>query len=121
MELNVVKFKVNQMVLIVTQTWYPVSQAENAGKAYIEAMKKFPSDRSLTKPILQSAVKIEKGGIHAIAISSVKEEKVKEAMDLIVKRLLILAKGIEGLRTSMDTYYDLTEAMPLVGLSAPEA
>ena len=22
------------MVLIVTQTWYPISQAENAGKAY---------------------------------------------------------------------------------------
>ena len=108
------------MVLIVTQTWYPVSQAENAGKAYLEAMKKYPVDRSLTKPIVQSAVKIEKDGIHGIAISSVKEGKVKEAMDLITKRLLIMAKGIENLRTSMDVYYDLAEAMPIVGLTAPE-
>jgi len=109
------------MVLIVTQTWYPVSQAENAGKAYLEAMKKFPQDRSLTKPILQSGVKIEKEGLHAIAISAVKEGKVKEAMDLISKRLLILARGVEDIKMSMDIYYDLPEAMPLVGLSAPEA
>jgi hypothetical protein len=108
------------MVLIVTQTWYLVSQAENVAKAYLEAMKKYPVDRSLAKPIVQSAVKIEKEGIHAIAISSVKEGKVKEAMDLITKRLLILAKGVESLRTSMDVYYDLAEAMPLIGLKAPE-
>ena len=109
------------MVLIVTQTWYPTSQAENAGKAYIEAMKKFPVDRSIAKPILQSGVKLEKEGIHAIAVTSVKEGKVREAMDLIVKRLLILAKGVEDIRTSMDIYYDLPEAMPLIGLSAPES
>jgi hypothetical protein len=108
------------MVLIVTQTWYPISQAENAGKAYLEAMKKFPSDRTLTKSILQSGVKIEKEGIHAIAISSVKEGKTKEAMDLITKRLLILAKGVENIKTSMDVYFDLTEAMPIIGLTAPE-
>ena len=108
------------MVLIVTQTWYPISQAENAGKAYIEAMKKFPADRSLAKPILKSGVKIEKDGIHAIAVSSIKEGKVKEVMDIGTKRLIVMSKGIEGFKTSMDIYYDLVEAMPIVGLSAPE-
>lgn len=108
------------MVLIVTQTWYPISQAENAAKAYLEAMKKFPVDRSLSKPILKSGVKIEKNGIHAIAISSIKEGKVKEAMDIVAKRLIIMSKGIEGMKTSVDVYYDLVEAMPIVGLSAPE-
>ena len=58
------------MVLIVTQTWYPASQAGNAGKVYLEAMKKFPDDRSLGKPILRSAIKLEKDGLHGIGVFS---------------------------------------------------
>jgi len=108
------------MVLIVTQTWYPASQAENAGKVYLESMKKFPDDRALGKPILRSAVKIMEKGIHGIAIFSVKEGKVKEAMDLSVNRLLMFSNAIEGLKMSMDIYYDLVESMPFVGLAAPE-
>ena len=65
-------------------------------------------------------MKIEKNGIYAIAVSSVKEGKVKETMDIAAKRLIVMSKGIEEFKTSMDVYYDLTEAMPIVGLSAPE-
>lgn len=108
------------MVLLVTQTWYPASQAEKAGKVYLEAMKKYPDDRALGKPILRSGIKMEKEGIHSIGIFSVKEGKFKEAMDLTVNRMLIFGKEIEGIRMSIDTYYDLTEAMPFVGLAAPE-
>jgi len=107
------------MVLLVSQTWYPASQAEKAGKVYLEAMKKYPDDRALGKPILRSGIKLEKEGIHGIAVFSVKEGKFKEAMDLAVNRMLILGE-IEGIRMSIDTYYDLTEAMPFVGLKAPE-
>jgi len=107
------------MVLLVTQTWYPPSQTEKAGKVYLEAMKKYPEDRALGKPILRSGIKLEKEGIHGIAVFSVKEGKFKEAMDLAVNRMFILGE-IEGMRMSIDTYYDLTEAMPFVGLSAPQ-
>jgi len=107
------------MVLLVSQTWYPASQAEKAGKVYLEAMKKYPDDRALGKPILRSGIKLEKEGIHGIAVFSVKEGKFKEAMDLAVNRMLILGE-IEGIKMSIDTYYDLTEAMPFVGLKAPE-
>jgi hypothetical protein len=31
-----------------------------------------------------------------------------------------LAKGVENIKTSMDVYFDLTEAMPIIGLTAPE-
>ncbi|MFX0081740.1 MAG: hypothetical protein ACFE94_08305 [Candidatus Hodarchaeota archaeon] len=108
------------MVLLISQTWYPASQAENAGKAYLEAMKKYPDDRTVGKPILRSGVKIEKEGIHGIAVYSVNEGKFKEAMDLAVNRMLILGNAIEGMKMSIDTYYDLAEAMPFVGLKAPE-
>ncbi|MFX1470540.1 MAG: hypothetical protein ACFFB8_17990 [Promethearchaeota archaeon] len=108
------------MVLIISQTWYPASQAEKAGKAYLEVLKKYPDNRTIGKPILRSGVKIEKEGIHGIAVYSVNEGKFKEAMDLAVNRMLILGKEIEGIKMSIDTYYDLVEALPFVGLSAPE-
>ncbi|KKK72676.1 hypothetical protein LCGC14_2901480 [marine sediment metagenome] len=108
------------MVLIVSQSWYPASQAEKAGKAYLDALKKYPEDRSLGKPILRAAVKMTKKGIHTIAISSVKEGKVNEAMDQAINITVINAKAIEGLKTTIDIYYDLAEAMPFVGLKAPE-
>ena len=41
-------------------------------------------------------------------------------MDLAVNRLLALGKEIKGIKMSIDTYYDLTEALPFVGLAAPE-
>ncbi len=108
------------MVLIVTQSWYPASQAEKAGKLFLEAMKKYPDDRSLGKPIIRAAVKMTKEGIHSIAISSVKEGKFKEANDIAINVSLMFAKGIERYKSSIDTYYDLAEAMPFVGLKAPE-
>ena len=108
------------MVLIVAQSWYPTSQAEKAGKAYLDVLKKYPEDLSLGKPILRAAVKLTKKGIHTIAISSVKEGKFKEAMDYAIKVSLMNAKAINGLKTTIDTYYDLVEAMPFVGLKAPE-
>lgn len=108
------------MVLIVSQTWYPASESEKAGKIFLEAMSKFPDDRTLSKPILRSAVKLAKEGLHGISIYSVKEGKVKEAMDLAVNRSLMFADAIEGLKISLDIYYDLTESMPFIGLKAPE-
>ncbi|UCD02211.1 MAG: hypothetical protein JSV23_04115 [Promethearchaeota archaeon] len=108
------------MVLLVSQTWYPASESEKAGKIYLEALKKFPDDRTIAKPILRSGVKMEKEGIHGIAIYSVKEGKFKEAMDLAVNRMLIIGKEIKDVKMSIDTYYDITEALPFVGLTAPE-
>ena len=108
------------MVLLVSQTWYPASEVDKGGKVYLEAMKKFPDDRTLGKPILRSAVKIEKEGVHGIAIFSVKEGKFKAAMDLVVNRMLLFGKEIKGIKMALDTYYDLAEALPFVGLSAPE-
>ncbi len=108
------------MVLIVAQSWYPASQAEKAGKSYLEALKKYPEDRSLGKPLVRAAVKMTKEGIHTIQIFSVKEGKIKEAMDQTINVALMSSKAIEEYKSSIDIFYDLAEAMPFVGLKAPE-
>ena len=51
-------------MLIVTQTWYPASKAPEVGKLYLEVMKKFPNDRTISKPMVQGAIRTIKEGIH---------------------------------------------------------
>jgi len=103
---------------MVTEQWWPPSKSEEVGKIYLEAMQKFPDDRSISKPVVQAAVWAEQEGMHSLSVYSIQPGKVKEAMDVAYNRLLILA-AIEGFRYKVNIAYDLVEAMPLVGLQAP--
>ena len=103
---------------IVTEAWFPAKNAAEVGKLFLEMMKKYPDDRSIAKPIIQSSIRSVKDGIHALGVSSIKPGKVKEAMDLVSNRLLMMA-SIEGYIYEIYITYDIVEAMPLVGLQAP--
>jgi hypothetical protein len=108
------------MVLIVSESWWPAGKSAEVGKMYIEIMKKYPNDKSISKPLVLSSVHATKEGYHAIGISSIKPGKVKEALDIGTNRLLMISAAIEGYRYELYVAYDLVEAMPLVGLQAPE-
>jgi hypothetical protein len=103
---------------IVAETWFPAKKAADVGKLYLEMMQKYPNDRSIAKPIIESSIRSVKDGIHALGVSSIKPGKVKEAMDLVTNRLLMMA-SIEGYAYEIYITYDIVEAMPLVGLQAP--
>ena len=107
------------MVYIITEHWWPPNKSEEVGKIYLEVMQKFPDDRSIAKPVVQSAVWPVEGGMHSMTVSTVQPGKVKEAMDMSSNRLLMLGTAIEGFRYTMNIAYDLVEAMPFVGLKAP--
>ncbi|MHA2009982.1 MAG: hypothetical protein ACXACY_14340 [Candidatus Hodarchaeales archaeon] len=106
------------MVYIITETWFPPDKAEEVGKLYLEAMQKFPDDRSLGKTTVQSATWTDKDGIRGLTVYTVKPGKIKEAMDQHMNRLLVLA-AVEGFRFQVNVAYDVVESMPLVGLEAP--
>lgn len=105
---------------MVTENWWPAKQSEKIGKAYIEVMKKYPNDRSIEKPVVDGAIWPDNQEMHSITIGAIKPGKVKEAMDLAYKRLLEIANAVEGFRYHIRIAYDLVEAMPIVGLKAPE-
>lgn len=106
------------LVYIVTNTWWPPNRSAEVGKTYLEAMNKFPEDRSLGTTTVPSATWAEKDGLRALAIFTVKPGKIKEAMDLHMNRLLLLAT-IEGYRFQVNVAYEVVESMPFVGLDAP--
>ena len=103
---------------MVTENWWPAGKSEEVGKIFLESMKKFPDDKSIVKPIVRSALWAEKEGLHGLGVYSIKPGKVKEALDLETNRNLMLS-SIEGYVYITHIAYDLVEAMPLVGLTAP--
>ena len=103
---------------LVTENFYPANKSPEVGKVYLEAMKKFPDDRSIEKPIIRAAFWADKKGIHAVSISSIKPGKVKEAMDLATNRNLMMS-SVEGYVFLTHIAYDLVEGMSFVGLAAP--
>ena len=107
------------MVLMVTENWWPAGKSAEVGKVYLEAVKKYPDDKSIDKPIIRGAIWTTEEGMHSITVSSIKPGKVKESMDIAYNRELMLS-SIEGWRYEIHIAYDLAEAMPLVGLKAPE-
>ena len=107
------------MVYIIVVLTYPPHLADEIGKTYIEVMGKVPDDRSISKPVVRAAVEATMEGMKVTAIYDVKAGKIKEALDLATNRMLIFAK-IKGLRYSLNTAYDATEAMGLLGMTAPE-
>ncbi|MBY8989684.1 MAG: hypothetical protein KGD58_02935 [Candidatus Lokiarchaeota archaeon] len=105
---------------LVTEQWWPAGKSEEVGKAYQEAVAKFPEDRSLGKPLIPSAVWPSNGKMHSISVSSIKPGKVKEVMDIAYNRELLIAKAVEGWDYEINIAYDAVEAMGLIGLKAPE-
>ena len=102
------------MVVIVTESWWPATRSAEVAKLYLETMKKYPDDNSVAKRVGLGAIWAVKEGMHNITIYSIKPGKIKEAMDLSTKRLLMLS-SIEGFKYQINIAYDVVEAMPLVG------
>ncbi|MHA1473309.1 MAG: hypothetical protein ACTSQW_09460 [Promethearchaeota archaeon] len=107
------------MVYIIVVATYPPHLAAEVGKVYIEAMGKFPDDRSIVKPVVLAAIQSTSEGIRATSISSVKPGKLKEAFDIYGNRMLIFGK-LAGFLYSVNVAYDAGEAMSMVGMTAPE-
>ena len=106
------------MVYLVVTSIYPAIIAEEAGKKYIEVMKKYPLDKSIEKAVIPIAAKQTLEGIYVISITTVKQGKIKEVIDIESKRMLEFGK-IEGYKYSIEIMYDAVEAMGLLGMEAP--
>ena len=106
------------MVILIAESWFPHGKSEAVGKKFLEVRKKFPPDRSIGKEVLLAIDATEKG-MHAIAAYEVKDGKEKEAL-IRLQQVQLMYTDIEGHRYSIKTYLSAVEAMPLIGLKAPE-
>ncbi len=106
------------MVIIISETWFPHGKSEAVGKKFLDVLKKFPPDRTLSKQVL-GAINATEKGMHIISAWEVKDGKEKESL-LRLSEAALMYTNIEGFRYSIKTYLSTVEAMPLIGLKAPE-
>lgn len=104
----------------MTTAWLPPTKASKAGKVYLEALTKFPEDRSLAKNLLNNAVAATKEGYKVVSASEIKEGKLKEYLALANKQLIFFAESIEGYQFQIEVMSSLPEAMAVLGLEVPE-
>jgi len=107
------------MVMVVSTSWFPTNKSAEVGKKYLEVLKQFPRDKAISKVIIPVGVRTTSDGMKAFSVSEIKEGKLKEFMDLAYKQILIYSET-EGYKTAMEFYMSGAEALPLVGLDAPE-
>ena len=104
----------------MTTVWLPHAKASKAGKAFLEALKKFPEDRSLAKNLLNNAVAATKEGYKIVTADEIKEGKLKEYIAQANKQLIFFAESIEGYKYEIEVMSSLVEAMAILGLEVPE-
>lgn len=103
----------------MSTSYFPAAKSAEVGKKYLEVVKKYPPDRSISKIILRVAVRITPDGMKAFTISEVKEGKFNEYMKLAYEQILLYS-DIEGYRSEIEVYMSGAEALPLVGLEMPD-
>ena len=106
------------MVYIVNEIWYPAGKETEAGNQYLEIMKKYPADPSISEAVIPFAVNSTPEGTHTFTVSTVKKGKVEEAIKNTSQSMLEFS--IEGLRYQIRIYLTATEGMSLLKLKMPE-
>jgi hypothetical protein len=107
------------MVLMVVTVHIPPDKANELAKNYIESLKKYPPDASIAKT-LTIGVRPTKYGYKIIAIGDIVKGKFEEAFLRQIQSAQEASVDIEGYRYEIETFMDITEAMPIVGMKAPE-
>ena len=107
------------MVYIVIEIWYPPGKESEAGRKYLEVMKKYPADDSLGEAIIPFAVNSTPEGIHSFTVTEIKKGKLEEAIKVSTRNMLEFS-SIEGMRYQIRTYFTAPEAMSLISLKMPE-
>lgn len=103
---------------VKTEVLYPQHLTQTVGKAWIEAMTKYPQDRTIEKAVVKAAVEATTDGFKVISYTRAKPGKLQELLDLESNRLLLMAK-VEGFTYSITVAYEASEAMAFLGMESP--
>ena len=107
------------MPYIWVTIYYPTHIRDEVIKKWVEAVRKFPEDPSLSETVVSLANKTTKDGVKVVSIAKVKEGKLQEAL-MRTGRTLIMFQDIEGFEYKTELYSTIEESMEALGLKMPE-
>jgi len=107
------------MVFTIMTVLFPIGKSSEVAKRWIESLQKYPPDGSLSKTLVLG-VKPTKDGIKVVLVGEVAKGKYEEALLRGVRSTHEFMSDVEGFRYEIETFMDITEAMPIVGMEAPK-
>ena len=107
------------MPYLVVTSRVPISKAKEAAEIYMKERQLFPPDRSIEKEVLQGMVRIKGKKMISIVIFKVKEGMLEKSF-MRHQEAILLYHGLEGYEYEIETFLSFAEAMPLVGMTAPD-
>ena len=107
------------MVLLMTTVQFPFGKSSEIAKRYLELTQKYPPDASLSK-LLAIGARSTKDGMIIFVLGDVVKGKYEEVLLRMAQQMQEFTSDIEGLSYEVETFMDITEAMPILGMEAPE-
>jgi len=105
------------MPIIMTTSWYPMTQRMEVVKVAIEAAKKIPADETILKN-LGTGVMRDKNGVKVVIMNEVMEGKLEEALAL-TRETIALYNDIEGFNIKTDLMITPLEAWASINMKPP--
>jgi hypothetical protein len=90
-------------------------------KKALEARQKnlFPDDESIQEVLVHSAAKVTEDGIKGLSVTLVKEGKLEEALNSIMKEIAYFSE-IEGFESSIEVWATMQEGFQAYGMEPPK-
>ena len=107
------------MVYLFVSILFPSDTAPDAGKKFLEQLKKYPDDETLYESLVDAAVKTTEDGIRAVSISRVKKGKLEESL-IRTNNILALYNEVEGLEYTVEIWQEPAEALATIGMKIPD-
>ena len=107
------------MTFIIVTVWFPLNKGGEAAEKYVEVRKEFPTDRSLTKEVLQGAIIVKRDMIKSISVSEVKPGKLDEALAR-QQSSMIPFHDIDGYEYKFVVFFSYPESFEMIGMKSPE-
>ena len=94
----------------MTTVWLPHAKVSKAGKLFLEALKKFPNDRTLAKNLLNNAIVATKEGYKVVIADEIKDGKLKELIHFMLKNgnrdIFIINRNFNQIHESIFQLYN---------------
>ena len=107
------------MPYIVTFLSFPSVKSSKVAEAYLEAIKKYPQDDTVTSLVVPGCVRTTIEGTKAMMISEVKEGKLDDAWTH-ARNIGAGFIGIKRVEYSLDLYSTIAEGFTSIEMSLPE-
>jgi len=107
------------MVYLFVSMLFPSDKAPDAGKKFLEQLKKYPDDETLGESLVDAAVKTTEAGIRAVSVTRVAKGKLEENL-IRANNILAMYNEVEGLEYTIEFWQEPAEALATIGLKMPD-